>query len=99
MAVDKLELHGVDALRARGVTLVDGQAITETARLIKSAEEIELMRWSIRVCEAGMARIYENSLPGKTENELYAELHQRSPLIVGSRDDVREAERALMAES
>jgi Xaa-Pro aminopeptidase len=74
LAVDKLELHGVDALRARGVTLVDGQMLTETARLIKSPEELELMRWTIRVCEAGMARIYENSLPGKTENELYAEL-------------------------
>ena len=33
------------------------------------------MRWTIRVCEAGMARMYEHSLPGKTENEIWAELH------------------------
>jgi Xaa-Pro aminopeptidase len=33
------------------------------------------MRWTIRVCEAGMARIYENSVPGRTEQELWAELH------------------------
>jgi Xaa-Pro aminopeptidase len=31
--------------------------------------------WRARVCEAGMARIYENSLPGRSEQELWAELH------------------------
>ncbi len=75
LAVDKLEPLGVDALRKRGVTLVEGQELTEHARKIKSAEEIELMRWTIRVCEAGMARMYEHSLAGKTENEIWAELH------------------------
>jgi Xaa-Pro aminopeptidase len=27
------------------------------------------MRWTIRVCEAGMARIYEHSVAGRTEQE------------------------------
>ncbi len=75
LAADKLELEGVDALRRRGVTLVEGQELTEHARKIKNADEIELMKWTIRVCEAGMARMYEHSLPGKTENEIWAELH------------------------
>jgi Xaa-Pro aminopeptidase len=75
LAVDHLDPLGVDALRRRGVTLVEGQAIAEKARVIKSADEIDLMRWTIRVCEAGMARMYERSLPGKTENEIWAELH------------------------
>jgi Xaa-Pro aminopeptidase len=75
LAVDKLEPLGVDALRKRGVILVEGQELTEHARKIKSPEELELMRWTIRVCEAGMARMYEHSLPGKTENEIWAELH------------------------
>jgi Xaa-Pro aminopeptidase len=75
LAVDKLEPLGVDALRKRGITLVEGQELTEHARKIKSPEELELMTWTIRVCEAGMARMYEHSLPGKTENEIWAELH------------------------
>jgi Xaa-Pro aminopeptidase len=75
LAVDKMEPTGVDALRERGITLVEGQELTEHARKIKSREELELMRWTIRVCEAGMARMYEHSLPGKTENEIWAELH------------------------
>jgi Xaa-Pro aminopeptidase len=75
LAVDKMEPLGVDALRRRGVVLVEGQELTEHARSIKSAEELELMKWTIRVCEAGMARMYENSLTGKTEQEIWAELH------------------------
>ena len=58
LATDKLELPGADALRRKGVTLIEGQELTEQARLIKSPDEIELMRWTIRVCEAGMARVY-----------------------------------------
>jgi len=65
----------VDALRAHGIHIVEGQALTEHARCIKSADELELMRWTIRVAEAGMARMYEASLPGRTENEIWAELH------------------------
>lgn len=75
LAVDKCETPGTDALRALGLTIVEGQELTEHARSIKSPEEIELMRWTVRVCEAGMARMYEHSLPGKTEQEIWAELH------------------------
>jgi len=75
LAVDKMEPLGVDALRQRGLTLLEGQQLTERARCIKNDAELELMRWTIRVAEAGMARMYENSLPGKTEQEIWAELH------------------------
>jgi Xaa-Pro aminopeptidase len=75
LAVDKMEPLGVDALRKRGITLVEGQELTEHARKIKSADELELMKWTIRVCEAGMARMYEHSVPGKTEQEIWAQLH------------------------
>jgi Xaa-Pro aminopeptidase len=75
LAVDKCETPGSDALRALGLEIVEGQELTEKARSIKSPEELELMRWTIRVCEAGMARMYENSLPGKSEQEIWAELH------------------------
>ena len=75
LAVDRIEPEGVAALNARGIEIVDGGQITEIARSIKSADEIELMRWTIRVCEAGMARIYRHSVPGVTERELWAHLH------------------------
>ncbi|MDC0659739.1 Xaa-Pro peptidase family protein [Leisingera sp. SS27] len=75
LGVDRMEPGGVHALSEHGLQIIDGGQITETARAIKSADEIELMRWTIRVCEAGMARIYEHSVPGVTEQELWAHLH------------------------
>lgn len=75
LAVDKVEPLGLKALENRSITFVEGQELTERARAIKSDDEIELMRWTVRVCEAGMARMYENSHPGKTEQEIWAELH------------------------
>jgi len=75
LAIDRLDPEGHAALHGHGIVLVDGPPITEHARAIKSADEIALMRWTIRVCEAGMARIYEHSLPGVTEQELWAHLH------------------------
>lgn len=75
IACDTLDGSGVHALAARGLTYVEGSQFTEIARSIKSADEIELMRWTIRVCEAGMARIYDHSVPGVTERELWAHLH------------------------
>lgn len=75
LAVDKLEPLGVAALQRRGVELVEGQRLTETARSIKSADELALMRWTIKVAEAAMARMYQHSLPGRTEQEIWAELH------------------------
>lgn len=75
LGVDRMEPEGVHALESHGIRITDGGQITEIARAIKSPEEIELMRWTIRVCEAGMARIYEHSVPGVTEQELWAHLH------------------------
>ena len=75
VAIDRLDIEGVRALEARGIEIVDGAPITERARSIKSSDEIELMQWTIKVCEAGMARIYEYSEPGITERELWAHLH------------------------
>ena len=75
IACDRLDGSGVHALEKRGLNYVEGSQITELARAIKSPDEITLMRWTIRVCEAGMARIYDHSRPGVTERELWAHLH------------------------
>ena len=75
IACDRLDGSGVHALESLGLHYVEGSQFTEIARSIKSPDEIELMRWTIRVCEAGMARIYDHSVPGVTERELWAHLH------------------------
>jgi Xaa-Pro aminopeptidase len=47
----------------------------EEARKIKSAAELELMRWTIEVCEKGIQRMHDEQRPGITENQLWAWLH------------------------
>ena len=75
IACDRLDGAGTHALESRGLSYVEGAPIAEIARSIKSPDEIALRRWTIRVCEAGLARIYEHSVPGTTERELWAQLH------------------------
>ncbi len=75
IACDRLDVGAVQALANRGVSCCDGTRITEIARSIKSADELDLMRWTIRVCEAGLARIYAHSQPGVSERELWGHLH------------------------
>jgi Xaa-Pro aminopeptidase len=78
LAADKLDPLGLRALEALGVEVVDGQEIAEKARAIKSPDEIDLMRWTIRVAESGMQRMHAASVPGATENEIWAELHHEN---------------------
>jgi len=54
------------------------QELAEKARSVKSPEEIDLMRWTIRVAESGMWRIHAASQPDVTENEIWAELHHEN---------------------
>ena len=78
LAVDRIEPLGLSALADRGLLVDDGQKIMEHARSIKNDAEIEMMQWTIRVAESGMARIYDRSEPGVTEHELWAELHHEN---------------------
>jgi Xaa-Pro aminopeptidase len=78
LAADKLDPQGLRALEALGIEVVDGQELTEKARCIKSPDEIELMKWTLRVAESGMWRMHAASVPGVTENEIWAELHHEN---------------------
>ncbi len=83
LAIDRLSHKCCDALKEKGFILVEGEKISEIARSIKSAEEIELMKASINVCEKGI-RSMQNSLePGISENELWSKLHQTNIRLGG----------------
>ena len=75
LAVDRLDPPGTHALEAHQITILDGQEPCETARAVKSEEEIASMVQAIAACEAGMARMHAALRPGISENELWAELH------------------------
>ena len=75
LAVDKADFEGLELLQAQGLTLVEGHSLMEEARKIKSAAELELMRWTIAVCEKGIQRMHDEQRPGMSENQLWAWLH------------------------
>ena len=75
LAVDKIEFAGLRALEALGLEVMEGQEVTEHARLIKSADELAAMRCSIAACEAAMDEMKVAMKPGVTENDIWAELH------------------------
>lgn len=75
LAVDRADLRGVDALRAQGFTLIEGQRLLELARSVKNDQELLCMRRSLAVADAGMQRMHGALRPGITEMALWAELH------------------------
>jgi Xaa-Pro dipeptidase len=76
LAVDHLNPEGAAALSRLGVSIHNGEAVMENARLIKSADEILAMRRAIVACEAAMGGMEAALRPGLSENELWAELHR-----------------------
>jgi len=68
--------RGVAALADRGVTVIDGQGALYEARSIKSEDEIAAIRLAIAACEEGFRRMREETVPGMTEVEVWAKLHQ-----------------------
>ncbi|MDX1424644.1 MAG: Xaa-Pro peptidase family protein [Kiloniellales bacterium] len=83
LAIDRLSHVGTDAIRERGIEVVDGEAVAEQARAIKSPEELALMRKAIEVCETAMADMRAALRPGITENALWAKLHETNIRLGG----------------
>lgn len=83
LALDSCNPSGTHALTAAGLEVVDGQDVMELARVIKSPEELELMKYSIRVCERAVAKMRESMHPGITENALWAKLHETNIALGG----------------
>jgi len=83
LAIDCLSHVGCEALREKGLELVEGEQITETARAIKSKEELILMKTSMDVCEASVHAMHEILEPGITENALWAKLHETNIRLGG----------------
>ncbi len=75
LAVDRAAHEGLTHLAGAGIALVDGEALLEEARKVKSADELELVRWTLRVCETGVERMHDELRAGMTEQELWALLH------------------------
>lgn len=80
LAVDKVMVHGLRALEAQGLVVMEGEEVTEKARAVKCADEIRAMRCAMHACEmsvAEMERFARGRVPGGgvSEDDIWAVLH------------------------
>ena len=83
LAVDRLDPIGTHLLEAKGIIIADGQKVSDMARIIKTAEEIDAVRRSIDVCQAAIRRMIAESKPGMTEQQIWSLLHQTNIAMGG----------------
>ncbi len=71
VAVDLVDMNLLNGLRAGGITeVVDAQSPLLDARLIKSPDEVQLLRAAASMADAGYDTVVRNLRPGIKENEL-----------------------------
>ena len=77
LAIDVCDPTGIQALqKINQYNLSNAQIITESARSIKSEDEIMCLRASIKVAEIGIQKMHKNLIAGITEEELWAHIHK-----------------------
>lgn len=76
LAVERCDHPITDALRDQGLSLLSATELFVEARMIKTLSEINLMGEAMRRVEEGVVAMRGHLEPGKTENEVWAELHR-----------------------
>lgn len=72
LGVDVIDIPLAEALAHEGIKVVDGQQAILDARIIKTKDEIELLRTSAAMVDAVYEEIARNIKPGARENDLVA---------------------------
>ncbi|MEM8811015.1 MAG: Xaa-Pro peptidase family protein [Pseudomonadota bacterium] len=75
VAVEYVNPSVTQALLQRGLEVADGVTVVEAARVIKSSDEIDCIRWAIAVAELGIAKVAEAVRPGVSEVQLWGLLN------------------------
>jgi Xaa-Pro dipeptidase len=72
LGIDIVELPMIEALRAEGIEVRDGQQVMLDARQIKSADEIMLLNQAAAMVDGAYHLMAEHLKPGVKENEIVA---------------------------
>jgi Xaa-Pro aminopeptidase len=72
LGVDVIELPVLAALKAEGIDVVDGQALMQDVRKLKTVDEITLLNTACAMVDAAYDRLYRALRPGFRENDCVA---------------------------
>ena len=75
LAIDKMEISGIQAIQRLGIDIKSGQQVMEHARLVKSENDIYAMRCALATCETAVEAMGQALTPGIAEVELWSVLH------------------------
>lgn len=75
VAIEYVNPSLTQALLQRGLEVVDGVAVAEEARIIKSPDEVMCIRWAVEVAEHGIAQVKAALRPGVSELQLWGLLN------------------------
>lgn len=74
LGVDRAEAVVFVELAARGISVADAVPVLETARAVKTPLELAIHRDNARLVDEAVVAFLQHLTPGKTENELWADL-------------------------
>ena len=77
LGVDIVELPVLRALEAAGISVVDGQALMQDIRKIKTIDEITLLNTACAMVDAAYDDLFKAMKPGMRENECVALVSKR----------------------
>ena len=77
LGVDIVELPVLRALEAAGITVVDGQALMQDIRMVKTIDEITLLNTACAMVDAAYDDLFKAMKPGMRENECVALVSKR----------------------
>ena len=89
LGVDKLDMFALESLRAQEINLVDGRIPMEKARVIKTVDEISLIRQAVAIADVAVCRTRDAIKPGVTENKLFSILTATNTEFGGEHMDAR----------
>ena len=89
LGVDKLDMYVLESLRAQEINLVDGRVPMEKARVIKTVDEISLIRQACAIADVAICRTRDAIKPGVTENKLFSVLAATNIEFGGEHMDAR----------
>jgi Xaa-Pro dipeptidase len=89
IGIDKCDGIAILALQDVGIRFADAQRSLETARAVKTPEEIKGMRYAARVVDSAIDTMRAAIRPGVTENELFGILTGTVLQLGGEYNDAR----------
>ncbi len=77
IGIDNLDMPALEAFQKTGLKIVNGWPAVSAARVVKTSDEIELLKQAASIGDAAMWKIkYEWLKPGVREREIEAKVHE-----------------------